>query len=316
MTHARIAIDSAAHSANAPTLRSVSDQTHDASPLSASTVQSVSQGAIKDPQILMGQVMHRRLSPTKNAFTYPTVFLRLPLSSLASRAGDHSPWFAFDRPGLLSFRCSDHANKAISPAALREWALSTLASQSIDSDVVDGEIVLATYPRLLGYVFNPVSFWMCHDKNGRLRAVIAEVNNTFGESHNYVVAHGDLRPIVSGDRIVASKVFHVSPFLDVKGQYEFSFRSDEQMLHAVVNYYEDGTSEPLTLATSISGRARPLTADSARHALLTTPLMTLGVMARIHYQAFKLFFKRVKFFSKPSPPIQQTTLSTSTNERT
>jgi uncharacterized protein len=273
-------------------------------------------GAITEPQILIGQVMHRRLSPTTNAFTYSTVFLRLPLSSLIADTFKQSLWFSIDRPALLAFRCSDHANGASSPEALRTWAFNTLSSQGIDTRLTDGEIVLATYPRLLGYVFNPVSFWMCHDKTGQLRAVIAEVNNTFGESHNYVVVHSDLRPIAAGDRIVASKIFHVSPFLDVKGQYEFSFRADEHMLHAVVNYHEDGASKPLTVATSITGRARVLSATSARHALMTTPLMTLGVVARIHYQALKLIFKRVKFFSKPSPPLQQTTLSTSNNERT
>ena len=95
-----------------------------------------------------------------------------------------------------------------------------LASESVDAD---GEVVLHAFPRMLGYVFNPVSFWVCHDREGRVRAVLCEVCNTFGEQHNYLLAHPDGRPLVSGETLRARKVLHVSPFCEVKGGYRFRF---------------------------------------------------------------------------------------------
>jgi uncharacterized protein len=263
---------------------------------------------IDRPQILVGQVMHRRTRPSENAFTYPTVFLRLPLNAIASdeqSSALNSGWFGINRFSLLSFHTADHANRAPSVDAMLSWVKSTLTDQGLDAlRATAGGVVLMTYPRLLGYVFNPVSFWYCYDSSKQLRVVIAEVNNTFGERHNYVVAHRDNAPISDGDRITATKVFHVSPFCDVCGEYRFSFRLSDEHAHAVVNYHDEGS---LLIATSISGEAKPLTAENARRAFFATPLMTLGVVARIHWQALKLLFKRVQFFSKPEPPTQETT---------
>jgi uncharacterized protein len=251
------------------------------------------------PQIVIGKVMHRRTRPVENAFTYPTVFLRLPLSQLESA---DNRWFGINRFGILSFHTKDHGNRGLDAQALIDWARKLLCEQGVTK--ADGEIVLLTYPRLLGYVFNPVSFWHCYDRQGQLRAVIAEVKNTFGERHNYVVAHEDERAIRVIDKITAKKVFHVSPFCNTKGAYTFSFGGDAHAQRAQVNY-DDG--EGLLLATSIFGKTEPLTSKSVLTAFFKTPLMTIGVLMRIHWQAIKLLVKRVRFFSKPIPPLEETT---------
>jgi DUF1365 family protein len=131
--------------------------------------------------------------------------------------------------------------------------------------------------------------------------VLAEVNNTFGERHHYIVAHPDGRSIADGDTIVARKAFHVSPFCEVRGRYAFRFRFGPERWLARIDYFDDDGDAPL-ISTSISGTARPLTRQGARALLVRYPAFTVGVVARIHWQAAKLWAKRVPFFAKPAPP--------------
>ena len=168
-------------------------------------------------ELLTGHVMHRRLRPVAHHFAYRVFFLRLPLTRLED-AG-----IAVNRPGLCSFHYRDHgARDGSHPLA---WIRQLLAREGIEAD---GEVWLHCFPRVLGYVFNPVSFWFCEDRNGRLQAVLAEVNNTFGEHHSYLLAHPDRRPIETGDALSARKAFHVSPFCEVEGGYAFQFRVGAQ----------------------------------------------------------------------------------------
>jgi len=154
-------------------------------------------------------------------------------------------------------------------------------------------------------VFNPVSFWFCHRHDGALRAIVCEVNNTFGERHCYLLDTGGV--MQWGQSHTASKVFHVSPFCAVDGSYRFRFMRTMQNIKGanieriVARIDYDDAQGPLLL-TSISGTLQPLSTSSAGIAFLRHPLMTLGVIARIHWQALKLFIKRVPFFSKPLPP--------------
>ena len=168
----------------------------------------------------------------------------------------------------------------------------------------DGEVWLQTFPRVLGYVFNPVSFWLCHDRAGKLRAVLCEVNNTFGEHHNYLLAHPDERPIEPGDVLSAGKVFHVSPFCEVAGGYRFQFALDPAAIRVRIDY--DDPAGKL-LATSVSGRAQALTSARLAMAFVLYPWMTAAVIARIHWQALRLWVKGVRFVPKPEPPVQETT---------
>ena len=161
-----------------------------------------------------------------------------------------------------------------------------------------GEVWLHCYPRVLGFTFKPVSFWYCHRADGNLRAVLVEVNNTFGERHCYL-----LDQPAFGVEQRAAKVFHVSPFCPVEGGYRFRFMLTPDMQRTVARVDFDDAHGPL-IQTSVSGELEPLTPASSRRALWGYPLMTLGVITRIHLQAFKLFFKRAPFFRKPTPPAQ------------
>jgi DUF1365 family protein len=136
---------------------------------------------------------------------------------------------------------------------------------------------------MLGYVFNPVAFWVCHDVQGAVRAVLAEVNNTFGET------------------LVAAKRFHVSPFCPVRGHYAFRFRFGDDRWLARIDYFDDADQAVPLLETSVSGMIEPLPASAAR-LFLRYRWFTAGVVARIHFQAARLWLRRVPFFTKPAPP--------------
>ena len=245
--------------------------------------------------IINATVVHRRLRPRANAFRYRVAYLCLGLDQLESAAGR---WLKLDRRGLVSFRRRDHG--ARDGTSLRTWLRRILSENGLDA-VCDGEVTLMTLPRLLGYVFNPVSFWFCRDRDGAIRAVLCEVNNTFGESHCYLVHHDDQRPIEPDAWFEGRKVFHVSPFLPVDGGYRFRFRLDERHAHVDVNYHD---AQGLMLATSVGGRREPLSDAGVVRRFLCNPVMTFGVVARIHWQALHLFCKRARFHRKPDPPAQ------------
>jgi len=161
---------------------------------------------------------------------------------------------------------------------------------------------------VLGYVFNPVSFWVCHDRAENVRAVLCEVCNTFGEQHNYLLAHADGRPLVSGETLSSRKVFHVSPFCEVKGSYAFRFHFANDRWLARIDYDDDaGAAAGPLLQTSISGVAEPLSRRSVNGLLWRYRWFTLAVVVRIHWQALKLWAKRVPFIPKPQPPLHRTT---------
>lgn len=242
-----------------------------------------------------GHVRHTRLRPARNAFAYATYFLMLPMRSMV-----HAPSLelARNRRSFLSFYDSDHGDGRADSLA---WLDQLLRAEGIND--ATGEAWLHCYPRVLGHTFKPVSFWYCHAADNSLRAVVVEVNNTFGERHVYLLD----RPRY-GVEITASKVFHVSPFCNVEGQYRFRFMTtadDSPGVHTIARTvaridYDDAQG-PL-INTSVSGHLEPLNAAAQRKALWRYGAMTLAVVARIHWQAVKLFAYRVPFFKKPKPP--------------
>jgi len=252
-------------------------------------------------RLFFGHVMHRRLRPVTNRFVYPVYFCLLPLSAIERLAG---ALFAVNRWQVFSFHYADHGARDGSHPLL--WIRALLAREAI---AADGEVWLQCFPRVLGFVFNPISLWYCHDRAGDLRAVLAEVSNTFGERHNYLLAHADGRPIRDGETLRSNKVFHVSPFLALAGHYRFRFHSrrasDRNADWRLVRIdHADGEGD--LLHTAVSGSGTPLTSAALLSAFCRLPLLTLGVVARIHWQALKLWCKRVPFFSKPAAPLEET----------
>ncbi len=245
----------------------------------------------------VGQVQHSRLRPARHAFRYPTHFLMLPLRSLAR---EPQGWgaVAHNRLGLLSFHDRDHGQGQDSALG---WFESVLESHGLLPQA-DGEIWLHTFARVAGYAFKPVSFWYAHRRDGSLVAVMAEVNNTFGERHCYLLCGPEL---AWGREMQASKVFHVSPFCRVAGDYRFRFMraatQDGRAERTVVRIEHHDACGPLLL-TSVSGVLAPASTARVRRAFISMPLMSLGVVLRIHWQALQLAVKRVPFFRKPQPP--------------
>lgn len=250
------------------------------------------------PQLCFGNVHHTRVRPARNSFNYGVYFLRLPLRSMAS-CDIRTKLFSRNRFNLLSHYDKDHGD---GKQPLLQWIEQILALHGIPD--ADGEIWLQTFPRLLGYVFNPVSFWFCHRRDGALRAVLCEVNNTFGERHFYLLDEG--LPIENRMELTARKIFHVSPFCAVEGNYRFQFirnyRAGHEDTLARIDYH---TAEGALLLTNISGSSREINDRNIWLALLRYPLMNFMVISRIHWQALKLWVKRVPFHSKPSPPLEE-----------
>lgn len=252
--------------------------------------------ALARPLIGRGEVRHARLRPRPNRFAYPTYFLLLPMRSLRQAPCAE---LCRNRFGLISFADGDHGDGRADSLA---WLDDLLAGEGIDDAA--GEVWLHCYPRVLGHTFKPVSFWYCHRHDGSLTAIVVEVNNTFGERHCYLLSGPDL---AFGRELRARKVFHVSPFCDTTGLYRFRFMRTDlgrpvgARARTVVRIdHED--AEGVLLQTSVSGELTPLDAVTRRAAFFGMPLMTLGVIVRIHWQALKLWGKRVPFFGKPAAP--------------
>ena len=254
-----------------------------------------------EPLIGFGEVRHTRLRPQRHAFAYRTFFLMLPMRSLGAAPGA----LAVNRRGAISFHDVDHGDGR---SAAQGGALAWLDELLDAEGIVDatGQVWLHCYPRVLGYTFKPVSFWYCHRADGALRAIVVEVNNTFGERHCYL-----LDAPRYGVELQARKVFHVSPFCEVSGTYRFRFlrtaapatTTDEgsNAGRTVVRIDHDDEDGPL-LQTSVSGVLQPVNARTLRQALWGYPAMTLAIMTRIHWHALRLWLKRVRFHRKPEAP--------------
>ena len=244
----------------------------------------------------IGRVYHKRLRPIVHQFQYPTYFLVLPLRSIyqacsLSKQKKTLLGLNHNRKGLISFYDRDHGDGRENAL---EWLDETLKHHGIHDAM--GEIWLQCYPRVLGYAFKPVSFWYCHHPSGALRVILVEVNNTFGERHCYLLEGAALN---GHEELEAIKCFHVSPFCSIQGRYRFQFSRSPEASFVRVHYLD--TEGPLLL-TSIQGELAPATRARLRQAFWRIPFMTWGVIARIHWQAFLLWRKKVPFFRKPQPP--------------
>ena len=238
---------------------------------------------------IAGETYHGRRGAIKNAFRYSIDYVLVDGDAPVETPG----LFARNAANLMSLHDSDHGGV---PKAGRgtAWVRDVLQEHQIQ---LDGRIDLLAQPRLLGHVFNPVAFWLCHDDAGVLRTVIAEVSNTFGQRHSYLCHHDDMREITKDETLSATKIFHVSPFQPVEGGYTFRFDITHDHIHIVIDYTRgDGG-----LIATLKGDRQPLTNTSILKAAIRRPFGSRRVLTLIHWQAIKLWFKKATFRSCPDP---------------
>lgn len=231
-------------------------------------------------KLFNANIHHKRFFPNVNEFNYTGYYIKFSLDEIH---GLNSKFFSVNKFNLFSFYNSDHGKR--DGSSLREWANEILKKSNILN--FSGEIVLQTFPRVLGYVFNPVSFWYCYQE-GKLLAIICEVNNTFGESHNYVIKNDPGNNVTS-----LNKIFHVSPFYDIEGSYDFDFRTENTVR---INY---SFNEKLQLTTGMNGQEIPFTDKNLIKLFFKFPFFTMFIVFLIHIQALKLYMKKNKFYTKP-----------------
>jgi uncharacterized protein len=240
-----------------------------------------------------GEVMHARLKPKHHRFSYRVMSLLIDLGRL-SEADRMSRLFAVNRAGLYSFHEKDHGPR--DGSSLRAYALARAAGHGID--LTGGRVLLLCYPRLLGFTFNPLSVYFCHRADGQLALLIYEVRNTFGEIHPYVlpVRPGELT--AAGLRQEQDKLFYVSPFIEMAMRYRFRITPPDGCVR--LRILESDREGPL-LAATFSGQRRALTTMALLRSFVTLPLVTLKIVAAIHWEALRLWLKGVRLVRRPDP---------------
>lgn len=245
-----------------------------------------------------GVVVHQRVRPRRHRLSYRVFSMLIDLDELP-RLHRTLGLFAHNRFALFSFRDRDHGPGKEHP--LRPFVEDHLRRAGIDLD--GGAIRVLCYPRILGYVFNPLSVFFCYHRNGTLAAILYEVNNTFGERHSYLI------PVVDGTdgpiRQTCAKRFYVSPFNAVAGSYRFKVVPPEAHVSVVINQHdEDG---PILYAAFNANRT-PLSDRALLAAFVRYPLMTVKVIAGIHWEAFRLWRKGLRLVERPTPPAEPVTI--------
>lgn len=240
-----------------------------------------------------GQVMHQRLSPFGHRFAYAVYSLLIDVDRL-DEVDRLSPLLSVNRPNVLSLREDDHTDDGLS---LRVHADRLLAQAGLGERAA--RIVLLAYPRVFGYVFNPLAVYFAYDGQDRLIAAIYAVRNTFGERHTYVapVAPGELSE--AGLRQSRDKLFHVSPFISMDARYHFRILPPGRAVKLRIHETEVGRP---VLAATFSGDGTPVTNAGLCRCLLRFPLLTWKIIAGIHFEALRLWLKGAPFFRSPPPP--------------
>jgi DUF1365 family protein len=238
--------------------------------------------ALPEPCLYVGKVMHARLKPARHRFVYRVFSLFLNLDQLETTARKLR-LFSVDRFNVLSFHAKDHGDGS---GDLKNWIRGHLRSAGYAGD---GPIYIQCYPRLWGYVFNPLSVYYCYTSNGSLEAILHEVSNTFGDRHSYLLpvsANGEPGPIFQS----CAKKLYVSPFNPVDHRYDFKVREPDDRYAIAIREFD---SEGEVLVATFDGRRRALTNGALLRAVLAHPLMTLKVIVAIHWEAFRLWRKGV-----------------------
>lgn len=245
-------------------------------------------------QIFIGKVMHTRLRPVEHAFQYPLYWYSFDLDSL-EQLERQVPLFGYNRIRPVAIHDRDYLDDR--PGSIREKLLAYLEQAGCSEGIT--RIVLVTAARFMNYVFNPVSFYYCYDSAGNVRCTVAEVNNTFHERHLYILDSSG-KPLKGFEsRYTVPKAFHVSPFNDMQGDYDFHFSPLNEHLDIRINILRDGEQ---VFLSRLWGKARPLTTASLVRLLLRYPLHAALSVPRIYWQAARLHYQRkLPVFPKPHP---------------
>ena len=237
-----------------------------------------------------GEVMHHRLEPVRHRFVYRVFSLLLDLDQLAE-LDRRLRVFSVNRANLVSFLERDHGARDGTP--LRPWVEVRLREHGLDP--AGGRIFLLCFPRVLGYVFNPLSIYYCYDRSGGLAAVLYEVKNRCGEQHAYVLP---VARAAAGAPVRQScdKRFYVSPLIAMDARYRFKLGAPGERLSVVI---QEEVARRTSLVATLTARRRPLTDRQLVLAILRLPLMTFKVIAAIHYEALRLWLKGAPLQSRP-----------------
>lgn len=237
-----------------------------------------------------GRTAHERTTPFRHRFSYRIFPFLFDMEQLED-AASHFRFFSHNRLNLFSLHDRDYGPRDGSDP--RRWARETFSGAGIDME--DGSLSLLSFPRVLNYAFNPLSVWFGYGPDGDLRGLIYEVHNTFGQHHAYVA------PVMKKgmQRHVTDKVFYVSPFFPMAGEYQFDLKGPDERFHLVINkILENGRS----LTATMSLKRHPASDDALLGRFLKTPFMTLSVITAIYWQALKLKLKGARYHSPPEPP--------------
>lgn len=242
-----------------------------------------------------GRVTHTRLRPFRHHFEYRLYYALFDIDEMPQLDG-RLRLFSNERRNLVSFRARDHGPGDGSP--LRPWVEGVLADAGVD--LAGGPIRLLAFPRVVGYVFNPISVWYCYRHTGELAAVMHEVRNTFGDKHVYVVP-------LTGMSLehTFAKQLHVSPFMDMESTYRFSINRPGKYLTVAIEQ-EDGDG-PL-LRAGLSATRLELSDRNLLRLFLTHPLVTLKAISAIHWQALLLWKKGAAYRKRPEPRVPNVTV--------
>jgi hypothetical protein len=242
---------------------------------------------------LRGVTFHGRKGPVRNSFRYGVDYVWADEGAAGPRL------FGRNRAGLMSLWDRDHGGTP-GQGTGAVWVRQVLADHGFDAPA---RLSLLAQPRVLGHVFNPVSFWLAHDGAGALRVVVAEVTNTYGDRHSYLCHRDDRGPLGPDDTVVARKIFHVSPFQPVAGTYRFRFDIRPDRVGIWIDYDTPGGG----VFTNLIGPVAPLTTAGILWAGLRRPFGSRRVLALIHWQALRLWWKGAAFQNRPEPPADEVT---------
>ena len=237
--------------------------------------------------IYNGSVIHKRFKPKKHFFKYKVFSLFLDLSEL-KELNNKLNFFSLNKFNLISFYEKDHGER--DGSSLLDWVKNNLSSNNIITDNI--KIKLLCYPRILGYVFNPLSIFFVYDNNENLICILYEVKNTFGEQHTYVFKIEGENKLIQNN---CSKKFHVSPFIEMDCNYFFRILNPGNKLSIIIDQYDQ---EGKILFASQDGIRSDLNNKNLINSYLKHPLMTFKIISAIHFEAFKLWIKGIKFVKK------------------